>query len=577
MSLILDGFWLPQKIRQEIITPETVWITEQYYEGRPTREITPESVGARWPRLSHRQWKRLLALLAKSRIPAEPDFFPRLQNALVKVSERFNNPQDNLAITAQNAIPAYTGYSTEMIHFTLGSLDMMPVKTLEKIISLKLPDTVRSRFVSLQDYGQLDGRIRFYGTGIGNTIRKIFPTSRSNPFPMEPKYPSSVLGYAAGNVIGISHLISLLAQVSARVQAIGDPTERKFPLILVKNSRQESIFTPLLFSAIEEIDPRLVSSIGLMIWDYEDTGLQEFLISRSDLVIAAAADFTIAQIDQVIQKVQTSAKPIRFHRHGHKVSFSTIAKPYLKKGAAPSIPGQLERIHLTTLLSAVDSIYWDQHGCLSSRIHFVELGDLTTHTPIAYGNFLAEKIRILSTFLPRGNLPLHNLHNRFDKYATLTATGSVHLCSTYQDDFLIVVDERPWTPAILKNVINDCIERTIIIRPIDDISLVPNKYLGWLPKGNLQTMSVAIDGPSLSNWSPRFTRFAAAIGKRGVTGIRTIGRGPFPQLAYSWDGYLPVDLSMSRPSGYFTTAEFENTYQHIIDTYQLYTSRVGLL
>jgi hypothetical protein len=151
------------------------------------------------------------------------------------------------------------------------------------------------------------------------------------------------------------------------------------------------------------------------------------------------------------------------------------------------------------------------------------------------------------------------------------------MCSTYDDDFLVAVDERPWSPRILKSVINDCIERTIIIRPIDDIDDVPNLYLNWLPKNNLQTMSVAIDGPNQTTWSSRFSRFADLLGKRGITAIRSIGRGPFPQMAYSWDGYLPVDLSADRSSGYFTTVEFENNYQQIIDTYQLYKSRSIIL
>jgi len=571
MSLIFDGFWLPKEIRKQIINSDTFWINESYEGGRPSQGVTPGSVTARWPQLSHPEWQDLLALLSKSRTPPPSDFFNRLQHVLAAICKRFKNPEDALTIKALNAIPAYTGYSPGMIRFTLGSLDMMPVSNLEEITRSSLSDTIRSRFDKFQGSVNLKGRIRFYGSGIGNPIRKMIPGAY--PFNMRPNYPDMVLGYAAGNVIGTSHLISLLAQVSALIRSDLDSKGRKFPLILVKNSRQEPIFTPLLLNAIEEIDPPLVNSIGIMVWDYEDSKLQEYLISKSDLVLAAAADFTIDAIDRVIQEVQKPGKSIRFHRHGHKISFSTISSSYLAKRNAPLIPGGIELIHLTSLLSAVDSIYWDQNGCLSSRIHFVERGDSTSYNPIDYGKSLSEKIRLLSAFLPRGDIPLHNLHNSFDKYAALSSTGRVHLCSTYEDDFLVVVDERPWLPVTYNNVINDCVQRTIIVRPVDDIEEVPNIYLKWLPKKNLQTMSVAIDGPELETWSPRFSKFAEAIGGRGVTGIRTIGRGPFPQLAYSWDGYLPLDLSMERTSGYFTTVEFENNYRQIVDTYQLYTSK----
>jgi hypothetical protein len=104
---------------------------------------------------------------------------------------------------------------------------------------------------------------------------------------------------------------------------------------------------------------------------------------------------------------------------------------------------------------------------------------------------------------------------------------------------------------------------------------VPDIYLDWLPAQNLQTMNAVIDGPGHSSWSPDFTRFVDENGKRGVTGMRTIGRGAFPQLAYSWDGYLPLDLSVDRAAGYFTTVEFEDTFGQILDTFRLYASRSG--
>jgi hypothetical protein len=573
---ILDGFWLPTKIKQEIIRSETPWIIQRYKAGRPTDQDGPETVGARWPVLSPGQWKQLLDLLHEQRGSPPPDFFDRLEKSFAIISRRFNDPTDPLTKTALRAIPVYTGYSPEMIRFVLGALDLIPVTTLGEIVDLELPAEVQRQFVPFQKRGELGGRVKFYHAKSENQLKRFFSKVSKKPLTGTPVYPDQVLGYAAGNVIGTAHLISLLAQVSALIQRKKHPGELKFPAILVKNSRQEPIFAPLIFSALEEIDPQLTSTIALMIWDYSEASLQEYLISQSDLVIAAAADLTIDQIDEVIQRVQTPSHPIRFHAHGHKVSFTTIGKEYLEKKARVSKEVALEIIHLITLLAAVDSIFWDQYGCLSSRVHFVECANSATYTPLEYGHLLAEKIRLLSTFITRGSIPLHGLHTRFEKYVALTPTGQVQLCSNYEDDFLVIVDSRPWTQAIFQEVINDCVERTIVIRPITDLLEVPDRYLSWLPAKNLQTMSVAIDGPENHSWSPNFTQFVDAIGKRGVTGVRTIGRGPFPQLAYSWDGYLPLDLSLDRPPGRFTTVEFENTYHQILETYQIYASRSGL-
>ena len=92
-----------------------------------------------------------------------------------------------------------------------------------------------------------------------------------------------------------------------------------------------------------------------------------------------------------------------------------------------------------------------------------------------------------------------------------------------------------------------------------------------LPAGNLQSLSVAAgrEGQGLTD---EFLRLAAACAARGVTAIRTVGRGAFLQLAYSWDGLLPLDLLRSRPEGWFTTIECDRPYDEMLATYRLATA-----
>ena len=45
-------------------------------------------------------------------------------------------------------------------------------------------------------------------------------------------------------------------------------------------------------------------------------------------------------------------------------------------------PGDTEIIDIVALLAGLDSAFWDQNGCLSSRVHFVErAGRPTTFRP----------------------------------------------------------------------------------------------------------------------------------------------------------------------------------------------------
>jgi hypothetical protein len=59
-----------------------------------------------------------------------------------------------------------------------------------------------------------------------------------------------------------------------------------------------------------------------------------------------------------------------------------------------------------------------------------------------------------------------------------------------------------------------------------------------------------------------------------VTATRVVRRGAFPQLAYSWDGLLPLDLVRRRPAGRFTTIEFEQPFEANMDTYRSLVGRM---
>ena len=105
---------------------------------------------------------------------------------------------------------------------------------------------------------------------------------------------------------------------------------------------------------------------------------------------------------------------------------------------------------------------------------------------------------------------------------------------------------------------------------------MPDRYLRMLPAANLQSLSVAV-GQEGEPPTDRFLRFAEACGERGVTAIRTVGRGAFPQLAYSWDGLIPMDLILKRPQGRFTTIEFDAPFDELLATYRLLLQRASAL
>jgi len=507
-----DGFWLPAGLRERVlrgVSWDTIWLKG----GELVGEATLGAVAVRSPRLEPERWRELRAGLGAARSVPTQDAASRWQAALASARETLISDAGAVMPT----LAAATGYSIPMLAAALGRGDLVSPMRLAEACRFRPNWSIASRWEPMPG---LPGRARFFPAGrldrASARLRSGRPLARLAPL------VEFALGYAAGNVPGTALLIALLAG-SANLAHQDDATA---PAILVRNSRHEPLFGPWVLSAVEAVDPELVARTAVMLWDYQDAALQGELMRGAGLLIAATGDEAIAALEA---QRAVHAPGCRFHRHGHKVSFAVIAQPTPEAAR----------------LAAFDSSLWDQNGCLSARLHFAE-GDAA-----AYASELTSQMRALAGELPRGTTPRRFVHRAFDAYAALGAVGrDVTVCSTYDDDFAVILDRRPWDRGILARAVNACTGRTVIVRPVASVLDVA-RTLGWLPAANLQSASVAMS-------AAQAVEFADAAGACGVTAVRSLGRAAFPQLAYSWDGLLPLDLGCLRPEGHFTTVEFDD-------------------
>jgi hypothetical protein len=599
----MNGYWLPGSLRRRLggqlpsrnsSNPSSraaishgSTVVMALADGRPAVAGNPRAICAEWPQLSGAEWQGVLTGLHENRqrLPPGPELWSRLQAALASAARRLADPGDPLHAEAIAGVPGYTGYSPAMIGIALASMGLMagaggPLAQLPRALALAPDGRVASEW---QRMDGLPGMWRFYPSqrparGIPGLPRRAAP-SLFGPF----SKLDMVLGYGAGNVPGTALLIAFLGLATTLVS-------NKTPAIIIRNSRQEPLFAPLVLAGIEAADAEIVSSIALLIWDYEDAGLQRALLSQADLVVAAAGDQTIAEIRRSLASARqrslvwpapgpaakSAGTATRFHAHGHKVSFSAIGREMLQRAGqvaeAEDSEQQESLLTVVARLAALDSAIWDQNGCLSSRVHFVETGGPDCFTPEDYAKALAQEFGRLSETLPRGAWPRHPLHDRFDRYSLLQSAGQVEVISRYDDEFAVIVDRRRLdagqnAAGVFHACVNDCQDRVVIVRPVSDLMEVPERYLCLISPENLQSLSVAVGRPG-EGLTERFLAFATACGRRGVTAIRTVGRGAFPQLAYSWDGLVPLDFVRTRPGGHFTTIEFDAPYDQITATYR---------
>lgn len=564
----VPGFWLPKVLRDRLLSEGTEWASVSFAGGRECGvECAPDEAGAvtaTWPVLTPAQWRTLLQELAEARklVPRGEEFWARLQAALPQAARRLAEAGSETWSLLVGALPAYTGFSASMIAATLNTPEMWDLSSVAASLAYR---PTKGQAGHWRPYAGLPGRVRFFPERMLDRLAASTPVAWEMPLFGRPQAPERVVGYGAGNVPGTALLIVLLALATTLP---GGPP----PAVVVRNSRREPLFSPLVLSALEEVDEELLATVAVLVWDYEDPNLQGQLLGQADLVLAAAGDDTIARIRTALRASAAAERTApRFHPHGHKVSFSVIGKEVA------------DSLEIVSLLTALDSAYWDQFGCLSSRIHFVEKADPGDWIAFDYGEHLVSWLRRLGQVLPRGRWPLRQLRDTFDRYKALENTqgpaGAVRVLSGYEDPFVVILDERE-APGALPDphafitAVNDCQGRVVIIKPVPDLLLVPRGYLSLLPSSSLQSISVAL-GHEGEGITDRFLEFATACGARGVTALRAAGRGALPQLAYSWDGFLPQDLVCCRPPGRFTTIEFDRPFDALAESYRTHWSRIG--
>jgi hypothetical protein len=153
---------------------------------------------------------------------------------------------------------------------------------------------------------------------------------------------------------------------------------------LVKTSRTDRCFPLLFIDSIRQHDGDLAESAASLYWTGGRLDLESHAFAAADLVVASGSDHTLADIARRV--------PGRFIGHGHRISFAAVAREALHE------PGEVAR------LLADDVSLWDQQGCLSPQLVYVERGGRTSAEKFAA--LLAGELERLSDELPMRTLSL---------------------------------------------------------------------------------------------------------------------------------------------------------------------------
>ncbi|UCH29948.1 MAG: hypothetical protein JSV06_02685 [Myxococcales bacterium] len=190
-----------------------------------------------------------------------------------------------------------------------------------------------------------------------------------------------------GEPISMLSLVLAGNLFTASVRAVVVPLLLGVP-VLAKTSSRETLFPQMLRDALRRTDSELGKAIDLVAFPGGDIECERALIEAADAVAVYGGDETVDAI-----RARHPDTPLVAHGHG-------VSVVYCGRHALAD-----DRIEQTISALALDTCAYDQRGCLSPQIVYVE------SSPDCSGERFAERLAAegldpLGTELPRGPLPL---------------------------------------------------------------------------------------------------------------------------------------------------------------------------
>jgi len=268
-------------------------------------------------------------------------------------------------------------------------------------------------------------------------------------------------------------------------------------------------FLPRLFAhSIYDIEPKLGACLEVAEWRGGNAGLESALFTEADCVTTAGSDETLAVI-----RAQLPVKT-RFLGYGHRVSFGFVARDALSARQGTKI----------IAAAAEDVIAWNQLGCLSPHVIYVETGGDVM--PMRFAELLAEELEWRETVEPRGDLPpevaidIASRRGIYEVRAAHSPETTRHWCSK---------DSTAWTVVFEADARFQlsCLNRFIYVKAAADLTTALRG--ADAVRGKVSTVGLAAP-------EQRRPELAMELARWGATRVCPLGQMQNPPLTWRHDG-----------------------------------------
>jgi len=395
----------------------------------------------------------------------------QLVKVLSEVAERWLKPENTFRKLALEQGPAQTNFSPETIR--RGQDDFFRQITRDNLHALLVQE--------LGDLRRLDAVTATVGE------QKLSRAAMAIG-------PEFLVHIAAGNIPNptwMSMVLGLLARSAQFVKCASG-----------------SSFLPRLFAhSIYEADPKLGACLEIAEWRGGSAALEDVLFGEADCVTATGSDEVLTAI--------RSRLPIktRFLGYGHRVSFGFVARDVLS---------QLRGRQIATLATD-DVVAWNQLGCLSPHVIYVQTGGEVS--PDGFAELLADELEQREQTEPRGGLPMPHtaaIASRRGIYEVRAAhSPETRMWHSRESTAWTVVFEADPRFQI------SCLNRFIYVKPVKDLAELLQQ--AEVVRGRVSTVGLAASDHEAEELARQLARW-------GVTRICPFGRMQNPPLTWRHDG-----------------------------------------
>ncbi len=399
-----------------------------------------------------------------------------LIRALAQVGENWRDPNNPFRRFALQKGPEETGFSKATLESGLDAFfEQLTVENMEALVSQEMGHLKRLDAMSTSKEERFTDRSAM---AIG---------------------PDLLVHITAGN-IPVAALSSMVLGF-----LIGSPQ-------FVKCAKGTSFIPKLFAHSIYYEDSKLGSCLEVAEWKGGNDTFEKPLFKEAQMVTVMGTNQTIRSVRERLDD------HVRFVGYGHRISFGLVMKEALEGFLA----------HDTIRNTAKDVAAWDQLGCLSPHVIYVEQGGLVK--PAEFAARLAEELETMEKKQPRREVST-------EESATITSIRGMYEMRSADapDATQIWMSEgsTAWTvvyeadPAWQSSTAN----RFVYVKAVDD--------LGELTRA-LEPQRHSISTVGYAAPEERVEELATLLARWGVTRLCPLGRMQRPPLGWRHDGRPPL-------------------------------------